>query len=87
MGIKRHRPEEIVTTLRQVEALCGQGMKVRFVAAATLVHELIEAADERRLPQRQKQLAAQDLLIIYELGFLPLSKTVAELLFEVISQR
>ena len=87
MGIKRHRPEEIVTTLRQVEALCGQGMKVRFVAAATLVHELIEAADERRLPQRQKQLAAQDLLIIYELGFLPLSKTVAELPFEVISQR
>ena len=67
--------------------LCGQGMKVRFVAAATLVHELIEAADERRLPQRQKQLAAQDLLIIYELGFLPLSKTVAELPFEVISQR
>ena len=87
MGIKRHRPEKIVTTLRQVEALCGQGMKVRFVAAATLVHALIEAADERRLPQRQKQLAAQDLLIIYELGFLPLSKTVAELLFEVISQR
>ena len=35
----------------------------------------------------QKQLASQELLIIDELGFVPLSKTGAELLFEVISQR
>ena len=26
MGIKRHKPEEIVTKLRQVEVMCGQGM-------------------------------------------------------------
>ena len=26
MGIKRHKPEEIVTKLRQVEVHCGQGM-------------------------------------------------------------
>ena len=26
MGIKRHKPEKIVTKLRQVEVLCGQGM-------------------------------------------------------------
>jgi hypothetical protein len=26
MGIKHHKPEEIVTKLRQVEVLCGQGM-------------------------------------------------------------
>jgi hypothetical protein len=26
MGIKRHRPEEIVTKLRQVEVLVGQGV-------------------------------------------------------------
>ena len=62
-------------------------MRVRFVTAAALVHEMIEAADERRLQRLQKQLAAQDLLIIDELGFVPLSKTGAELLFEVISQR
>ena len=43
--------------------------------------------DERRLQRLQKQLAAQDLLIIDELGFVPLSKTGAELLFDVISQR
>jgi len=68
-------------------AACQKGLKVRFTTAALLVHEMIEAADERRLQRHQKQLAAQDLLIIDELGFVPLSKTGAELLFEVISQR
>ena len=35
----------------------------------------------------QKQLVKYSLLIIDELGFVPLSKTGAELLFEVFSQR
>jgi len=68
-------------------AACQKGLKVRFTTAAALVHEMIEAVDERRLQRHQKQLAAQDLLVIDELGFVPLSKTGAELLFEVISQR
>jgi DNA replication protein DnaC len=68
-------------------AACQKGMKVRFTTAAALVHELVEAIDERRLQRLQKTLASQDLLIIDELGFVPLSKTGAELLFEVISQR
>ena len=68
-------------------AACQKGLKVRFTTAAALVHEMIEAVDERRLQRHQKQLAAQDLLLIDELGFVPLSKTGAELLFEVISQR
>ncbi len=68
-------------------AACQKGLKVRFTTAAALVHELIEAADERRLQRLQKLLVSQDLLIIDELGFVPLSKTGAELLFEVISQR
>ena len=52
-----------------------------------MVHELIEARDEKRLLRFQKQLAKYKLLIIDELGFVPLSKTGAELLFEVFSQR
>ena len=68
-------------------AACQKGLSVGFVNAASMVHELIEAADERRLQRLQKTLAGQDLLIIDELGFVPLSKTGAELLFEVISQR
>ena len=35
----------------------------------------------------QKQLVKQDLLIVDELGYVPLSKTGAELLFEIFSQR
>jgi DNA replication protein DnaC len=68
-------------------AACQKGLKVRFTTAAALVHELVEAVDERRLQRLQKILASQDLLIIDELGFVPLSKTGAELLFEIISQR
>jgi DNA replication protein DnaC len=47
----------------------------------------MEARDERRLLRLQKQLTNHKLLIIDELGFVPLSKTGAELLFELISQR
>ena len=58
-----------------------------FITAAALVHELMEARDEKRLLGLQKQLATYRLLIIDELGFVPLSKTGAEHLFEVFSQR
>jgi hypothetical protein len=63
------------------------GIKTRFATAAAIVHELIEARDERRLLRLQKQMATVELLIIDELGFVPLSKTGAELLFELVSQR
>jgi DNA replication protein DnaC len=68
-------------------AACQKGLAVGFTTAAALVHELLEARDERRLLRLQKQLAAYRLLIIDELGYVPLSSTGAELLFEVFSQR
>ena len=68
-------------------AACQRGYRTRFTTAAALVNELLEARDERRLLRCQKQLAKQDLLIVDELGYVPLSKTGAELLFEVFSQR
>ena len=68
-------------------AACQRGLSVGFTTAAALVHELIEARDERRLLNLQRKLARLKLLIIDELGFVPLSKTGAELLFEVFSQR
>lgn len=67
-------------------AACQKGLPVSFTAAA-LVHELMEARDEKRLLPLQRQLAKVKLLIIDELGFVPFSKTGAELLFELISQR
>ena len=68
-------------------AACQKGLSVGFTTAASLVSEMMEARDERRLLRVQKQMAGYKLLIIDELGFVPLSKTGAELLFELISQR
>ena len=68
-------------------AACQRGMSVGFTTAAALVHELIEARDEKRLLNLQRKLLRLNLLVIDELGFVPLSKTGAELLFEVFSQR
>ena len=68
-------------------AACQRGLSVGFTTAASLVHELIEARDERRLLNLQKKLARLKLLFVDELGFVPLSKTGAELLFEVFSQK
>jgi DNA replication protein DnaC len=68
-------------------AACQKGLSVGFTTAAALVHELIEARDEKRLLRLQRQLATYKLLIIDELGYVPFSQTGAELLFEVFSQR
>lgn len=66
---------------------CQQGLTVGFTTASALVSAMMEARDERRLLRLHKQMAGYKLLIIDELGFVPLSKTGAELLFELISQR
>jgi len=68
-------------------AACQRGLRVRFTTAAALVHELLEAQSEKRLLRFQRQLLRQALLIVDELGFVPLSKSGAEMLFEVFSQR
>ena len=68
-------------------AACQKGLNVGFITASALVHELMEARDEKTLLRFQKKLSNYKLLIIDELGFVPLSKTGAELLFEVFSQR
>lgn len=68
-------------------AACQKGMSVTFTTAAALVHELMEARDEKRLRTLQKQLANVKLLIIDELGYVPFTAVGAELLFEVFSRR
>ena len=68
-------------------AACQRGFSVAFYTAAGLVHTLNEARDERRLLKLQAQLKAVKLLIIDEPGYVPLSRTGAELLFDVFSQR
>ena len=68
-------------------AACQKNFSVLFVTAAALVHELMEARDERRLRLLQKHLAKVDLLIVDELGYVPFTAVGSELLFEVLSRR
>jgi len=68
-------------------AACRRGYAVRFFTGAGLVNTLVEARNEKALLRLQGQLAQAPLLILDELGYVPFSKTGAELLFEIISQR
>jgi len=65
---------------------CMQGLKVRFFTAKALVTQLMEMAEQRQLERTLKQLERQDILILDELGYVPFSRTAAELLFEVVSR-
>ena len=60
---------------------------MRFTTASQLVHEMIEARDEKRLLRLQDQLARVSLLIVDELGYVPLSQSGSELLFDIFSRR
>lgn len=68
-------------------AACQRGHGTLFCTAAGLVNLLIEARDEKALLRLQARLARIPLLIVDELGYVPFSKTGAELLFEIFSQR
>ena len=68
-------------------AACQKGYSVAFTTAAALVHELMEARDERRLRALQKHLNTVKLLVVDELGYVPFKAVGSELLFEVFSQR
>ena len=67
-------------------AACAQGKKVRFSTTTALVTQLLETRENRSLQRYLKQLEKLDLLILDELGYVPFSKTGAELLFEVVSR-
>lgn len=66
---------------------CQRGYGVVFFTAAGLVNALIEARNEKSLLRLQARLARIPLLVVDELGYVPFSKTGAELLFEIFSQR
>ena len=63
------------------------GYDARFVGADALIGELSRAAAKGKLEHALIPYQQPHVLIIDELGFVPLSKTGAELLFELISQR
>jgi len=65
---------------------CAHGRKALFYTVTGLVTELVECREERRLQRLQKQLQRLHLIVLDELGYVPFTKTGAELLFEVISR-
>ena len=66
---------------------CMQGYRVLFISAAELINHLLAAQTEHRLKTELKKVLRPDLLILDELGYIPIDKHGADLLFQVISQR
>jgi DNA replication protein DnaC len=67
-------------------AVCMQGQRVRFFTVTGLVTQLLEQREERTLQRLQRQLERNHVIILDELGYVPFSKTGAELLFDVVSR-
>ena len=74
-----------LATLISLNAIHRYGTKVKFYTLASLANKLIEANQNGSLPRLIKQIEKLDLLILDELGYIPLHKEGAELLFQVIS--
>ncbi len=66
---------------------CQDGYRVKFYTAAGLITTLIEARDDKALLRFKRQSARKDLVIVDEFGYVPFSKTGAELLFEFFAER
>lgn len=64
---------------------CQKGKNVKFFSAAGLANQLLERYQKGSLNGFLKNLSKVDLMIIDEIGFVPLHKDAAELLFQVIS--
>ena len=65
---------------------CRRGYKVRFFTAAELVNTYVEARQERTILKLEKNISRCDLIIIDELGYIPLDRIGAEHLFGFFSQ-
>ena len=66
---------------------CLAGYTVLFATAIDVINTLSAAQAAGRMKQELKKYTRPSLLILDELGFLPIDKAGADLLFQVISQR
>lgn len=64
---------------------CQEGHKVRFFTAASLANILLERNNKGTLNSFMTSLKKVELIVIDELGFVPLHKDAAQLMFQVIS--
>ncbi len=68
-------------------AACLKGYPVLFASAVDVINTLRAAQAAGRLKQELKKYTKPALLILDELGYLPIDKAGADLLFQVISLR
>ena len=68
-------------------AACRQKRRVRFVTAAALVNELVEAKQNHQVRRVMARWQKYELIAIDEVGYVPLADVGAEFLFQVISER
>ena len=68
-------------------AACHAGTRVRFAIAIDIINNLLAAQKAGRLVKKLKEYTRPELLIIDELGYLPIDQRGADLLFQIISQR
>ncbi len=66
---------------------CAQGYRTAFTTAASLIATLVRAQNENRLEQKLKLLVQPKLLIVDEIGYLPIDRTGANLFFQLVSRR
>jgi DNA replication protein DnaC len=74
-----------LSTLIGLNAIHKHGKRVKFYTIASLANELLDANEKGTLTKFFKRIEKLDLLILDELGYIPLHKQGAELLFQVIS--
>lgn len=74
-----------LATALGVEA-CRRGVEVKFFRTAALVNKLSESKKSGQLSSYIKKLVKADLIICDEWGYVPLDRTGAQLLFEIISE-
>ena len=65
---------------------CKYGIEVRFFRTSALVNKLAEAKKNGALSALMKQISKAGLLVCDEWGYVPLDRTGAQLLFEVVSE-
>ena len=68
-------------------AACRQQKRARFMTAAGLVNELVEAQQQHLLGRALQRWSRLDLIVLDEVGYVPFAQGGAELLFQVISER
>ena len=66
---------------------CLQGKRTLFASAADIINALSAAQANHKLSAELKKYLRPDLLIIDELGFMPIDKHGADMIFQVISRR